>query len=266
MATWGKLPNEIIVDISSYLSFSNLACVCKELYSLILENTLRRIVTLQLDLILKKQWKCKIVKRLISKYVISVLEQWDMIQHLYQDFQQYRFLEFQSGDINAQCPKMFDSWNSVEKIVNSGGMDTTTELLQLLTFAGLRSIELCWSREYMEIIERHDLTQEFIRATNNASNLQLKLTDSVVSIADMEDLHERATKLEHLKLIDVGLCHTDDIENQAIYQSKDSLKFFSLQGIEVLSDTTTIGTTVFKSDKVHWNQISSASRVECEWI
>lgn len=57
------------------------------------------------------------------------------------------------------------------------------------------------------------------------------LTNSVVKIANVEDLHSKFTKLKQLKFIHIEFCNEDVEQNQFLYFPSESLVSLSLKDI-----------------------------------
>lgn len=220
-----NLPTEIIVKITSFLTLSdkpNMARICKHLHQAISESTLYS------DLVLKDQVTFGKATELCDKrnfghqvhHLTFGMMQYDveLLSRLPTMFKHLQSLEIQGitmmGNEHFQGAK---DWNRVEKLVDTIAGKVSIRMLELLTFERLRVLDVGWPSEYFRGIQCYDMTKQLIQAIKNAPSLEtLNVKNSVIKIADVEDLHARATKLKHLILNDVWIFKNDSIDNKVV--------------------------------------------------
>lgn len=248
-----KLPTEIVVNITSQLSFKDklsLACTCKQQHRTASESTLYNKLVFKDNLAFdqamqlhNKKSICHLVRHLfIGKLTFNARR----VSELSTVFSRVQFMELNGADINTQEFEMVKIWNSVEKIVDSSTDGNSVygsgiiQLLALLTFNHLDSLELTFTIEKVDSHDRHKTTKALIKALRNTPSLKdLTLTNAVIRIKDAEELHSRVTTLKHLKFNRVCIFQSDDVEyefdekeTKAHYTPSEILELLSMQDME----------------------------------
>lgn len=219
----------------------NLIRVCKQLHKTISESTLYKELVFKNEVQFADAEHDKSISQQVRHLCLGNMEEYDeqLVAKLPTMLTRLQFLKIQGGRMTNQqnFTVMADNWNSLEKIVESGfgGPPMTVILLIPWTFPQLTSVDLSLSRSKSEI-ERYAMTVLLTQLIKNIPSLEnLTVTNSVVTIVNVEDIHVTATKLKHLKFGDVHLC-TEAAINPASYHPSQSLECFSLMDITVIAN------------------------------
>lgn len=193
-----KLPSELVMDITSYISLRDklsFACVCKNLYEIVSDNTLYSKLVFEDDAQLNKAMVLYDRKnfgnqvrhldianmRYDVEYLSALPTLFPRVQYLKLDDGGYDVYDSQIDEVHTNIFQvMAGNWRNIKSIVDSSSiMNVTVRLLGVVTFSHLKILELnCTVKRFPSLDEHVERRHALIGTIHNAPSLESLYLDT----------------------------------------------------------------------------------------